>query len=469
MGIKPASGKKDDKIPEIKFKNKTKAQNNLEFLRKGTGLLGQKQFDKGSIDNFQKIEPTLIKYLEHSYDPDKILQNFIRVIRGTSFPSIWYREFENNKFFNSFLQLCEFSQLSIDLFAENDDLREYFLTKKVLENITHRNFIDDNLPGQDFSTRKILFIECVQYSLELISSIQVHKTFKKYFNQAIKSTADKILNPAIDESGYAIAALGSLGAGETTFASDIDLIFIVDNLDRYPEIQKNFQSLFLNLKDNLKPFDVDCRLRPEGKSSLLAWDLQSYKSYTLTRARTWELQAFCKLSFVAGNKNIINRLRKAIRIKISGLEKQVLKFDILDMRKKLTPHYAISMANSFNIKKSSGGITDIEFLIQYILLSDKKYFAKYAGKRIDEIISLLIKNDNRYHDLGNIKNNFLFLKNVELTNQAIFDSTSSILVLNEEKISILSERMNFNTADEFRKYFSKIVKLNHSIFEKYLK
>jgi glutamate-ammonia-ligase adenylyltransferase len=273
----------------------------------------------------------------------------------------------------------------------------------------------------------------------------------------------------INGSEYAIAALGSLGAGEMTFASDIDLIFIVDNLDRYPKIQNNFQSLFLKLKENFRPFDVDCRLRPEGKSSLLVWDLRSYKNYILTRARTWELQAFCKLNFVAGNKNIINGLVKTIKLKIGRLEEQSLKLDISDMRKKLIPHYGASMANSFNIKKSGGGITDIEFLIQFILLSNKKYFFKYKGKRVDQIISLLIKSDNRYHDLDNLKNNFLFLKDMELTNQVIFNSTSSTLVLNEEKISILSRRMNFSTTDEFRRYLSKIVKFNHSIFEKYLK
>ena len=469
MGIKSASGKKDDKITEIKFKNKTRAFSNLQFLRKGTDLQGQTQFDKSSIDNFHKIEPSLIKYLEHSYDPDKVLQNFIRVIRGASFPSIWYKEFENNKFFNLFLQLCEFSQLSIDLFAENDDLREYFLTKKVFENISYKNFADGNSSGQDFTTRKILFVECVQYSLGLISSITILKTFKKYFNQVITSTASEISNSVINGSEYAIAALGSLGAGEMTFASDIDLIFIVDNLDRYPKIQNNFQSLFLKLKENFRPFDVDCRLRPEGKSSLLVWDLRSYKNYILTRARTWELQAFCKLNFVAGNKNIINGLVKTIKLKIGRLEEQSLKLDISDMRKKLIPHYGASMANSFNIKKSGGGITDIEFLIQFILLSNKKYFFKYKGKRVDQIISLLIKSDNRYHDLDNLKNNFLFLKDMELTNQVIFNSTSSTLVLNEEKISILSRRMNFSTTDEFRRYLSKIVKFNHSIFEKYLK
>lgn len=469
MGVKSASAKKDFTLAEIKFKNKTKALSNLQFLREGTGLLGNKQFDKTSIDGFNKIEPFLISYLEHAYDPDKVLQNFARVIRDASFPSIWYKEFEYVKFFNAFLQLCEFSQMSIDLFAESSDLKEYFFTKKVFENISLQAIEKDSLTSRSFSTKKILFVQCTQYSLGLIDSIQVFKTLKIFFNLAIKSAAKQILGNVIDESDYAIAALGSLGAGEMTFASDIDLIFIVKHLENYPEIQKEFQTLFLKLKESLKPFDVDCRLRPEGKSSLLVWDLQSYKNYINTRARTWELQAFCKLSFVSGNKRIISSLLNAIVKKVEELEQRSIKSDILDMRKRLTPHYTSSMVNNFSIKKSSGGLTDIEFLIQYILLSNKDYYSKYAGKRVDQIIPLLIESDSSYQDLHGLINNFLFLKNLGLLNQVIFNSTSSTIVLNEEKVSAIRRKMNFNSGEDFRKHFSEIIKLNHLIFEKYLK
>jgi glutamate-ammonia-ligase adenylyltransferase len=468
MGVKSLSDHRADTIQRIKFSNKTRALNNLRYLREGSGPLMQKQFDKSSIENFEKIESYLTRYLEHSDDPDKVLQNFIRVIRGVSFPSIWYKEFKDKKFFKYFLILCEFSQMSIDLFAENDDLREYFLTKKVFENIPYFKTTESDLIVHYFSTRKILFILCVQYSLKLISALQVFNTLKRYITCAIIITARKILNPVISEPGYAIAALGSFGAGEMTFASDIDLIFIVDGLDSYPGIQKDFQSFLLKLKENFKPFDLDCRLRPEGKSSLLVWDLQSYKNYILTRARTWELQAFCKLNFIAGNKKIINSLINAVKLKISNLERQVLKLDIREMRKKLMPNTSSSIVSSFNIKKGSGGITDIEFIIQYILLSDKKYFSRCAGKRTDQIISLLIKSGDRYHDLTNLKTNFLFLKDLELTNQVIFSKTTPILILNDEIIFLLASRINYKTTDEFKKYFFKIVKLNHSIFEKYL-
>jgi hypothetical protein len=50
-------------------------------------------------------------------------------------------------------------------------------------------------------------------------------------------------------------------------------------------IQKDFQRLLQNLKDNFSGLEIDCRLRPEGKSSRLVWDLEQYKKYFSNRAR----------------------------------------------------------------------------------------------------------------------------------------------------------------------------------------
>jgi glutamate-ammonia-ligase adenylyltransferase len=468
MGITAVHGKKQDKIIEINFKNKTQAKSNLQFLREGTGLLGQRLFDKGSINNFGEIEPELIRYLHKSSNPDKVLQNFVRIIRGNMLPSIWYKEFINIKFFDVFLQLCEFSQMSIDLFAEDEDLREYFLTKKVMERVRKEDL-------GNFSTKKLLFVESVKFTLETDSTTKVLETLKNFFNQLIATAAQKILNPEVKETEYAIAAMGSLGSGETTFASDIDLIFIVNDLDSSPEIHKNFQSLFLRLQELFKPLEIDCRLRPEGKSSPLVWDLQGYKNYIATRLRSWELQSFCKLNFIAGNKNIFKQLLSSINRKLEQLDKVSLKRDVLEMRQKLYPKYSPSLQKSFNLKKSSGGITDIEFLIQYILLSNKAYFSLCRGKRIDQAVILLSKNSGFSHTSGYPQNNllpllenFLFLKKLELVNQVVFNSTSSTITLNEEKMSIFAQRMNFSSMNEFQKHFLKITKQNKFIFEKFL-
>ncbi|MCL5029847.1 MAG: nucleotidyltransferase domain-containing protein [Bacteroidetes bacterium] len=460
LGIETESDKKLEPIEKINFQNKSKALADLQFMREGKGLLGQKQFDKTATDSFRKIEPALINFLRYSTNPDQVLQNFVRVFRSISIPSIWYKEFENNKFFESFLKLCEFSQFSVDLFAEDESLRENILTRKVFEKINLKAF-------KAVSAKNILFITSVQFSLGLITPQKVSQILKHNFSLIIKEISLNILKGKIKESEFAIAAMGSFGSGELTFTSDIDLIFVVKNLNSYPDVQKNFQNLLLKFKEELKPIEVDCRLRPEGKSSILVWDLKSYQNYILSRARTWELQAFCKFDFISGNKKTFNELLKSIRQRIKTLGKNNLRKDILDMRKKLYPVFT-GISNTFNIKRSRGGIADIEFLIQFILLSDSNIYSSNRSKTAAEIISSIVKLDKNFSDIHVLKDNFLFLKNMELANQIIFRSTSSTLTMDKNKFSAISRFMNHEPAEEFHEELSKIIKTNYSLFEKYL-
>ncbi|MFC2085568.1 hypothetical protein ACFLS9_10950, partial [Bacteroidota bacterium] len=98
----------------IKFADRKRAEKNLNYLRTGKGLLEQKQFDTRTIKNFDRIANNLIHYLNTSEAPDLTLENLVKVTQGFSLPSIIYREFEDKNFLNSFLKICNFSQIAID-------------------------------------------------------------------------------------------------------------------------------------------------------------------------------------------------------------------------------------------------------------------------------------------------------------------------------------------------------------------
>ena len=143
--------------------------------------------------------------------------------------------------------------------------------------------------------------------------------------------------------------------------------------------EKKFQNLLLKFKEEFKPFEVDCRLRPEGKSSQLVWELESYKNYLQNRARVWELQAFSKMNFIFGDKKSYNNLVKSLvqRIKVENTES--VKKEMKVMRTKMYPSTSY-LSKNFYIKKSSGGISDIEFIIQYLLLTNPEIYKKNIGK-----------------------------------------------------------------------------------------
>ena len=461
MGINHNLNAKNKIQSKIKFANENKSVKNLQYLREGKGLLGQKQFDKASIDEFQKIEEDLNNFLLTSSNPDLVLQNFARVIKPLTLPSIWYKEFSDKNFFRSFLYLCEFSQKAIDLFAEDDDLRDFFITRKVFEKITNKNI-------ELLSIKKMLFALSVQFTLKLISATNISKHLQTYLIRAIQIKVKEYPTLKSLNHEFMIAALGSFGSGEMTFSSDIDLIFVAKDLNSYPEIQKDFQILFIKLKADLKPFDVDCRLRPEGKSSFLVWDLLGYRKYIQNRSRIWELQAYCKMNFIYGNNKIFNSLSKAISLRINSENKIIVKKEISDMRKKLYPKIINSIHDSFNIKKSPGGLSDIEFLTQSILLTGKNLFLKYRGKNIIKIIALILKENKEFHYLDVLKANFIFLKNLEFAIQSIFNNTLPVLPASDNKRLMISVFLGFDSKEEFMEQVNNICKVNHSIFEKYL-
>ena len=334
------------------------------------------------------------------------------------------------------------------------------MTQKIFEKLNSKSI-------EKLQTKEILFAAASRFTLGLISSKSVSKLLRDYFSSLISRLAEKVLPAKVKKFGYMIAAMGSFGSGELTFKSDIDLIFVVNNINLLPDIQKYFQNLLLKLKEDLKSFEVDCRLRPEGKSSNITWDSEKYEDYILHRARTWELQAFTKLCFITGDKKIFNNLNKSIRNRISISNHKKLKNDIREMRTKLYPHISSVSIKSFNIKKSRGGLNDIEFIVQFILLSNKRFFLTFRGKRIDDIISRLSLQDKVFDDLHELKDNFNFLKDFEMTNQNIFGSSTSLIPLSEERLTPIAKKMGYNSAELLQKKISEVMKSNQASFIKY--
>jgi glutamate-ammonia-ligase adenylyltransferase len=460
MGIKLNLKKKSTDFSSINFENYKNARADLQYLREGKGLLGNREFDQKSIDAFTKIEPAFLGYLKNSLKPDNVIKNFVRIIRNVNFPSIWYNEFLDKKFFRFFLSLCEYSQKSIDLFAEDKDLHEFFITRKIFLKLSGEDI-------KEFSVKKLIFLLSVQFSESLISYPEVSRILHEFFKDRIKTNSKHLIEKELPSSEYFIAAMGSFGAGEMTFSSDIDLIFVVSDINAVPEIEKRFQTFLNELKKDLKPFDVDCRLRPEGKSSWLTWELSSYENYILNRARIWELQSFCKLNFICGNKKLFNSFTAAAVKRIKDEDKNDIKNEMKNMRRKLYPSDLSSVTKIFNIKKSPGGILDIDFIVQYFMLSDTSLFKLCMGKgTIRNLKKILeIKNERA---LLSLKHNFLFLKKLELCSQVMLNNTTSSLSVNKDISNVFTRRLDFKNPEDFQNRLNQVKKENFSLFEKYL-
>lgn len=444
-------------LEKIIFENRIAAEKNFNYLKTGTGLLEQKEFDARIINLFLEIEPRLVKYLAQSSAPDKVLDNFVRIVKSTSFHSIWYNEFTNHKFFETFLHICEYTQKAVDILSLDKSCAELIISRKVFTENIEELFDKINLT-------KLLFILSVQLSLDLINQDKFSQTLSNYISDKL----DKICTGLNLDYKFFIAGLGSFGTGEMNFSSDVDLIVVAEKIEGFPDIQIDFQKFLNTAKKELNSIDVDFRLRPEGKNSPLVWDINAYEDYLKSRARIWEFQALNKLRLVSGDKNLFSDFKKIIGTQIKTFEKEKIKKELKEMFEKLRKKSYGSFDSYFDIKKSKGGLINIEFILQSVLLSNHELFYKTIGKSTETKIKYIIKSHEEFNNLKSLTKSFRLLKTTELTNQNIFNVRGSLI--KEEKFSkeLLSRRMKFKTIIEFDRALREATTANNLLLQKFL-
>jgi [glutamine synthetase] adenylyltransferase / [glutamine synthetase]-adenylyl-L-tyrosine phosphorylase len=178
---------------------------------------------------------------------------------------------------------------------------------------------------------------------------------------------------------FAIVGYGKLGGKELGYASDLDLVFLYDVDAGDPEAEARHeryarlaQRLITWLTSNTAAgalYDTDLRLRPDGASGLLASSLTAFCRYQREHAWTWEHQALTRARFVAGDAQV-GAAFEAEREAILTLPRDLasLAADVTDMRRRMAAGHPNPTA-LFDLKHDPGGMVDIEFLVQYLVLA----------------------------------------------------------------------------------------------------
>ncbi len=446
-------------LGKINFKDDKNAYRNFDYLESGIGITKQRQFDKNTSLAFSNIKNDLIKYLKVSSNPDIVLNNFVSLIRRVKIPSIWYKELKNKKFANSILKICNYSNKLIELILDKPNLTDFILSKKVFETITLKD-----LPR--YNIEEMILVLTFQFTTGKISHLKFSNLLSNYIKLKIIEYAKIMLEKNTGKNNFLIAGMGSFSINEMTFISDIDLIFITNFKNNKNLAEKNFQYFLKEINKQLKPFKCDCRLRPEGKSSQLVWNINGYTNYLNTRAKLWELQSLNKINFIYGNKRIFNQLIKSVESNVNHLEKMSIKHDMLMMRKKLHPISHSSRMSLFNIKTGTGGILDIDFITQFFILSGKLTYKKWRGKSILKILEYLIRTKRNKNDFKELKKNLVFLKKLSLVNQNISNSNSYVLPSKKEKQIGISEFLKYPAESVYEEDLTKVRDTNREIFKK---
>ncbi|MGC2167111.1 MAG: bifunctional [glutamate--ammonia ligase]-adenylyl-L-tyrosine phosphorylase/[glutamate--ammonia-ligase] adenylyltransferase [Gallionella sp.] len=183
---------------------------------------------------------------------------------------------------------------------------------------------------------------------------------------------------------FAIIAYGKLGGKELGYASDLDLIFLYD--DDHPDAQENYARLGQRINAMLSSYtstgrlyEIDLRLRPNGASGLLVSSISAFAEYQEKHAWVWEHQALTRARYSAGDSEVgfaFEIIRK--QILCQSRDRKALQQEIMAMRQKMHDGHA-NASDLFDIKHDTGGMVDIEFMVQYIVLAFSHQNPRLSG------------------------------------------------------------------------------------------
>ena len=188
------------------------------------------------------------------------------------------------------------------------------------------------------------------------------------------------------EAGFGVIAYGKLGGLELSYGSDLDVVFLHDStgsksmtdgekpLDNglfFGRLVRRLVNFLTAQTGTGQLYEIDTRLRPEGGKGLLVTSTEAFERYQEENAWTWEHQALLRARPVAGSAAIADEFERIRRdTLVERVDRDRLRDEVVGMRQKMRRELDRSDGESFDLKHGRGGIGDIEFLVQYLVLEN---------------------------------------------------------------------------------------------------
>ncbi len=177
-----------------------------------------------------------------------------------------------------------------------------------------------------------------------------------------------------EQAQFAIIAYGKLGGRELGYASDLDLIFLYDDPhpdagEVYAKLAQRINTMLSSYTSSGRLYETDLRLRPNGASGLLVSSIEAFEDYQQHHAWVWEHQALTRARFSAGDTKVgaqFEDIRTAVLRQPRDLD--ALRREIVAMRQKMHDGHP-NNSNLFDIKHDRGGMVDVEFIVQFLVLA----------------------------------------------------------------------------------------------------
>jgi glutamate-ammonia-ligase adenylyltransferase len=421
------------------------------------------------------IAPQLLRAVAETPDPDLTLNNFERVTASLGAKAVLYELFSfNPPSLKLYVDICANSPYLIGILTSNPGMIDELLDSLLLDQPRTaeelRAELGELLRGasdpdpilHSFQDKELLRVGV----RDLLGRAAVRET-----TAGLSDIADTVLNAVFDRvepkvrekhgaagCRYAVLGLGKLGGREISYHSDLDLVVVYEAdgptaRDRpAPSTNARF---FTDLTQRVikhmsavgpfgRLYDVDMKLRPAGKSSSLVVPLAEFRRYFAGGGgELWERQALTRARVIRGDAAFAGEVTAAVRSAILEAPWTPAAVDaVRAMREKLE-----ATANPRNLKRGPGGIVDVEFVIQLLML---KYARRYPdilrpnawdALGAAEAAGLLAADEAR-----DLRDGYSFLRFVEARLRVVTDRPLTEVPAAAEDREKLARRLGFDPA-----------------------
>lgn len=264
------------------------------------------------------------------------------------------------------------------------------LMMDILREAHHSEIFHILLADLGIGRTSALPVEVVSDRLSALADILLEETLARIWDELGKKYG---VSKSFSESGFGVIAYGKLGGKELGYGSDLDLVFIYDETiaplssetmsERFAMLVRRLIMWLTTATSAGTLFDIDTRLRPNGMAGLMVSSVAAFEDYQLSHGNNsawiWEHQALSRARFCAGDLRV-GRQFDDIRARVLAQprEPKIVLQEISLMRRKIHEGHP-NLSRDFDLKHDPGGMVDIEFIVQYLVLAYANKYSELIG------------------------------------------------------------------------------------------
>jgi [glutamine synthetase] adenylyltransferase / [glutamine synthetase]-adenylyl-L-tyrosine phosphorylase len=290
----------------------------------------------------------------------------------------------------------------------------------------------------------------------------------------ISAIADACLERAVREAAVgarvAVIGLGKLGGSELNYASDVDLLFLHEDVERDAagRIVSRLIALLAEPTTHGVAFRVDPTLRPGGRGGDLSRTLSSTLAYYESGSATWERQAMIKARAVAGDPWLGAAFVQGVAPFVFPAELEPAAIDEVRHTKVRLEEYVRQRGKELTeVKRGRGGIRDIEFAVQLLQIVHGRRDARLREPNTLRALDALADEGFVSHpDAAELADAYRFLRRLEHRLQIVRDLQTHDLPADAHARTTIARSLGLADAGALQAEYERVTALVRTIHER---